>query len=213
MHDGFTLVELLVVLLIIGVLVALLVPNYTLMQERTRRTAVRTVMRTVDLAMQAYAADNNGSYPLVGSFEKNYLDNPSSPGMSLAYWFPGGDPVGVDGSPIPGLLPTNPYTSRRYNAEDEDMDGATYFGDLDEPGLHANCMAGDPDRPYISYSAPGGLKGRICIASYVPEASQFEAIAEYGIFGFGRDVSMPMFDFAPDDSDGEPGYRFFVLHN
>lgn len=211
--DGFTLVELLVVVLIIGVLIAMLAPNFVLMQERARRTAVRDVMRSLHLALQAYAADNNGAYPMIGAFTGSGVDNPSPPGMDIVYWFPGGDPIGTHGSPVPGVMPVNPYTGRRYNSEDEDMDGGSYFGELDESGQHVKCLASDPDCPYVDFPAPNGLQGTVCIASYVPEGNPRESIEEYGIFGFGRDVTLPMFDFVADDSTGTPGFRFFVLHN
>jgi prepilin-type N-terminal cleavage/methylation domain-containing protein len=210
--DGFTLVELLVVVLITGVLIALLSPNFVLMQERARRTAVKEVMRTVNLAIQAYAADNGGAYPQMLTFGGDYLDNPSPPHTDIILWFPGGDPIGMDGSPIPGVMPVNPYTGRRYNSYDEDMDGSSYFGEL-EPGQHAQCETNDPDCPYADFAAPNGLQGTVCVASYAPEEAAVEKMEQYGIFGFGRDVTLPMFDFTAGDSTGEPNFRFFVLHN
>jgi prepilin-type N-terminal cleavage/methylation domain-containing protein len=211
-HSGFTLVELLIVVFIIGVLLALLAPNLVLMQERARRSAVKEAMRALNLAIQAYATDNDGVYPIEISFGSSGLDNPSPPTTDISPYFPGGDPIGTGGSAVPGVMPINPYTGRRYNSFDVDMDGSTYFGEL-EPGQSAQCLSSDPDCPYACFAAPNGQQGTVCVASYVPEESRTGAMEEYGILGFGRDVTMPMFDFAERDSTGAPNFRFFVLHN
>jgi len=212
-NGGFSLIELLVVILIIGVLVALVVPNLVLMQERARRTAVRGVMRALNVAVQAYAADNNGTYPGEGSFTKSALANWGPPGMDIIYWFPGGDPIGANGSPIPGVMPSNPYTGRRYNYEDEDMDGESYYGLLEERGQHTQCLSSDPDCPYLDLPAPNELEGTVCIVSYVSEQSANGAMEEYGIVGYGRDVTEPMFDRVADDAAGARTLQFFVLAN
>jgi len=36
---------------------------------------------------------------------------------------------------------------------------------------------------------------------------------EYGIVGYGRDVTEPMFDLAADDAAGERALQFIVLTN
>ena len=60
---GFTLVELMVVLLIIGILVAIAVPVYGATQRNAKEKACRANIRTIEGAVQQYAADNNGAIP------------------------------------------------------------------------------------------------------------------------------------------------------
>lgn len=51
---GFTLVELMVVLLIIGILVAIAIPIYNSTQENARLKACQSNLRTIDGAISQY---------------------------------------------------------------------------------------------------------------------------------------------------------------
>jgi prepilin-type N-terminal cleavage/methylation domain-containing protein/prepilin-type processing-associated H-X9-DG protein len=61
---GFTLVELLVVIAIIGILIALLLPALQQSRAAARATACKSNLRQIGLAMQMYAQNNQGAFPL-----------------------------------------------------------------------------------------------------------------------------------------------------
>jgi len=63
---GFTLIELMIVGLIIGILAAIAIPNFVSMQDRAREGSVKSNMHTVQLAVEDFAVTNDGTYPVAG---------------------------------------------------------------------------------------------------------------------------------------------------
>jgi len=62
-RQGFTLVEILVVVAILGLLIALSVPVLGQMREKSSRAACASNLRQCGVALLAYASDNNGQLP------------------------------------------------------------------------------------------------------------------------------------------------------
>ncbi len=83
--QGFSLIELMIVVVIIGILAAIAIPNYISMQDRAKEGSVRANAHSVQLAVEDFAVQNNGTYP---------ADNAAI----LASMFPGGS------------FPKNPFT-------------------------------------------------------------------------------------------------------
>jgi len=61
-ESGFTLVELLVVMLILGLLAAIAIPSFFNQRDKAKDADAKSAARTAQTAMETYATDNGGSY-------------------------------------------------------------------------------------------------------------------------------------------------------
>src|SRR5688572_27024003 len=61
-ESGFTLVELLVVMLILGLLAAIAIPSFFNQRDKAKDADAKAGVRTAQTAIETYSTDNDGSY-------------------------------------------------------------------------------------------------------------------------------------------------------
>jgi len=129
-RKGFTLIELMIVVVIIGLLASVAIPNFISMVGRAKEASVKTNMHVMQTAAEDFAAVSGGRYPEDATDVSDagqtlaqhvpfssYPPNPFTGAPSVVQF--DADPTGGN----PGELCFNPATRDSYEVKGNGADG------------------------------------------------------------------------------------------
>lgn len=139
-RDGFTLIELMVAVALIGILSAMAIASFKMYQLRAKRSEAAVNLAALRTAQLAYFHEASG-----------YVPAPQSPGIGL----PGPDKknwMAAGFSPVPGL---------GFDLLGWRPEGPTYFD------YEANVINVGPNGPYFTATAYGDTDGDGAMSAFV----------------------------------------------
>jgi prepilin-type N-terminal cleavage/methylation domain-containing protein len=140
---GFTIVELLVVILILGVLMAMAIPRITVVRQQAREAAMKMNLHNVQVVIEQFHAEK-------GYYADDFYED------GYGAFFPGGE---FDREL--GTLPTNPWTNRQMDPDEFNPEDYSYEADLSD-----NTEGGPNDQ--FGYES-----GEIIYGVWQPEGSEW----------------------------------------
>ena len=121
---AFTLVEVLIVVIILGILAAIVVPQFTNASSDAKLSALKTNLQTIRAQIQLYKLQHNDVFPALATFAEQ---------MTLASKTDGSTaPIGTAGfdlGPYLQTLPANPYTNANTIGSGAVGTSAWYYDD------------------------------------------------------------------------------------
>lgn len=151
-NHGFTLVELLVAVVIIGVLAAVGLPNFIGAQKQAKAATVRGNARLLQIASENYATDSGGAYA------------PNASGTLLNF-LPGGS---GQSSGAAGPVPLNPITGAATLIASKGLNSKTAILNQENTPISAWGTAGDIGYDQSDAGASYAVTGGDADGNYLP---------------------------------------------
>lgn len=107
--SGFTLVEILIVVIILGILAAIVIPQFTEASNEARQSSLESNLQTLRSQCELYKVQHLDTYPWYD--ETGALDLAGTTGRLTGTTDNLGDTTGTDFGPYMQSVPLNPFAS------------------------------------------------------------------------------------------------------
>ncbi|MFQ5591416.1 MAG: prepilin-type N-terminal cleavage/methylation domain-containing protein [Phycisphaerae bacterium] len=104
-HKAFTLVEVLIVVVVLGILAAVVIPQFTDASSDAKLSSLETDLATIRTQLQLYKLQHNDNWPALATFTNQMTLSSKADGTTAA--------IGTAGYPYGPYLqtiPNNPFT-------------------------------------------------------------------------------------------------------
>ena len=137
---GFTLIELMIVIVIIGILATLLIPRIMERPEEARRVKAKMDIKAIESALKLYKIDS-GSYPTTDQGLIALIKKPDTPPVP-SKWRDGGY---LEGTDVPKDPWGNPYYYVSPTEDGKDYEVISYGADGQPGGTGKNADISSSD--------------------------------------------------------------------
>ena len=152
---GFTLIEMMIVLVVIAVLAAILLPVFLRVREKARCTTCQSNLKQIAVAMQQYVQESDGHYPVMEHVQDG----------KTIYWNDAITPYVKDGAIFrcptrQQANPENPETDYGYNwmglntGQWDSNSEKNLFGNTQFAGVHESSIV--PSSSVVALNYEGG---------------------------------------------------------
>ena len=117
-NRAFTLVEILIVVMILGILAAVVIPQFSDASEDANLSSLTMNLKIIREQTELYKLQHNGEYPKQNKFEEKMTESTDINGDS-----------GSDFGPYLLTIPTNPYNNDENVKKNFNGSSGWYFND------------------------------------------------------------------------------------
>ncbi|MFA9478189.1 type II secretion system protein [Phycisphaerales bacterium AB-hyl4] len=129
---GFSLVEILIVVLLLSILAAMVIPQFIGAAEQTRDNALATNLSRVRQQIELYRHHHDGNFPELANFTEQLTKSSNALGQTAAV-----DTPGYSFGPYLSSIPRNPYTAGNIVGDGEVGTSDWYYNE-NTGDFHAN---------------------------------------------------------------------------
>ncbi len=119
---AFTLVEVLIVVIVLGILAAIVVPQFTDATSDAKSSSLQTNLQTIRGQIQLYKIQHSDTYPAYATFSNQMTLASKEDGTTAAL-----GTANFNLGPYLQSIPNNPYNGTNTLSDDDTADTAWYY--------------------------------------------------------------------------------------